>query len=299
MKAEMEEKVNKAYIALRTASEMSHEFYGEPLMICFSGGKDSDVLLHLARRFLETDFVVQHSHTTVDAPETIYYIRKKFAELNEDGIKTIIDYPHDRNGNPVSMWSLIPKKKLPPTRIVRYCCATLKETAGEGRIIATGIRGPESLQRKSRNYFDIVTKTKKDAKAFSLEHAVEVFEDAMEIKNEPFVEAMDCALISTMRRKKKVVVNPLFDWTEEDIWEYIRIFGIEVNPLYAMGFKRVGCIGCPMAGTIKQKHEFEMWPRYRELYLKAFGRMLQARKAAGLETKWKNENEVMDWWLSK
>lgn len=32
------------------------------------------------------------------------------------------------------MWNLIPKKLMPPTRLVRYCCDVLKETAGKKRL---------------------------------------------------------------------------------------------------------------------------------------------------------------------
>ena len=46
------------------------------------------------------------------------------------------------------MWNLIPKKKMPPTRLVRYCCAELKEASGEGRITITGVRWAESTNRK-------------------------------------------------------------------------------------------------------------------------------------------------------
>ena len=46
------------------------------------------------------------------------------------------------------MWSLIPQKLIPPTRIVRYCCEVLKEHGGTGRMITTGIRWAESVKRK-------------------------------------------------------------------------------------------------------------------------------------------------------
>lgn len=53
-----------------------------------------------------------------------------------------------------------------------------------------------------------------------------------------------------------------------------------MNPLYEMGFYRVGCIGCPMAG--KQRYrEFQIFPTYERAYRHAFAKMLDLRKKAG------------------
>ena len=54
-----------------------------------------------------------------------------FKELAEMGIKATIQYSHYEDGTPKTMWNLIPKKKLPPTRLMRWCCAELKEWGGE------------------------------------------------------------------------------------------------------------------------------------------------------------------------
>jgi len=70
----------KSVERLKMASEMSLKYYGQPLLIAYSGGKDSDVILELAIRS-GMPFEVQHSHTTADAPETVRHVRKKFYEL--------------------------------------------------------------------------------------------------------------------------------------------------------------------------------------------------------------------------
>lgn len=38
--------------------------------------------------------------------------------------------------------------------------------------------------------------------------------------------------------------NPLFDWTKQMCFEYVRAHGEEINPLYSLGFTRVGCAPC-------------------------------------------------------
>ena len=143
---------------------MSHAYYGEKLIVAYSGGKDSDVVLRLAEECLGTDFEVLNSHTTVDAPQTVRHIEKVFKRLNEKGIKTIY-----RNRFPVehTMWELILKKKFPPCRNIRYCCAILKETGTDGRFAALGVRAAESSNRQGRDMFGIRGGTKQSGLFFA------------------------------------------------------------------------------------------------------------------------------------
>ena len=133
---------------------MSKTYYGEPLIVTYSGGKDSDVLLNLAERNLEADeFEVLNSHTTVDAPETVYHIRETFERLHKKGIKATVEYHRNEDGTNTTMWSLIEKKCIPPTRIIRYCCAELKENSTPNRFCALGVRAAESTKRQGRDTF--------------------------------------------------------------------------------------------------------------------------------------------------
>lgn len=76
----------KAIERIKTASEMSLEYYKQPLICTYSGGKDSDVLLELFKRS-GVPFEVQHSHTTADAPQTVWHVRDNFKKLEEGGDK--------------------------------------------------------------------------------------------------------------------------------------------------------------------------------------------------------------------
>lgn len=132
---------------LKAAAEMSLAAYQQPLVICISGGKDSGVITELAvRSGIPCEF--QHNHTTADAPETVRFVRNEFKRLEEKGYKCTVNMPTYK-GQRVSMWSLIPQKLMPPTRLVRYCCSVLKETGGAGRFICTGVRWAESASRKN------------------------------------------------------------------------------------------------------------------------------------------------------
>jgi 3'-phosphoadenosine 5'-phosphosulfate sulfotransferase (PAPS reductase)/FAD synthetase len=105
-----------------------------------SGGKDSSILKHIALKS-GIPFKIEHSHTTVDAPETVYFIRREKQRFEQMGIEYLIEYPK------LTMWQLIVKNGMPPTRLARYCCKELKENFGVGKRIATGVRKAESRNR--------------------------------------------------------------------------------------------------------------------------------------------------------
>ena len=174
----LQKKIEESYDVLKVAAEISKEYYGKPLIVTYSGGKDSDVLLQLALECLNPDdFEVINNHTTVDAPETVYYIRKTFKRLEGLGVKATVQYPHYKDGRFKSMWTLIEDNMMPPTRLARYCCRELKETTMPHTFRATGVREAESVGRKGREVFTVRAASKKDAQHFSLSHIKEVFED--------------------------------------------------------------------------------------------------------------------------
>lgn len=61
----------------KQAIDILQTFAGnEPYRLGYSGGKDSDVILHLAKK-AGVPFTAVHNLTTVDAPETVRYVRSK------------------------------------------------------------------------------------------------------------------------------------------------------------------------------------------------------------------------------
>ncbi len=278
-----------ALARIRMGSEMSLSYYGKPLVCTYSGGKDSDVMLELFRRS-GVPFEVHHSHTTADAPQTVRHVRRAFRELELAGIQCGVDYHVRPGGGRVTMWNLIPGKLMPPTRRVRYCCSVLKETGCEGRMIATGVRWEESSGRKDRESFEGITPKKKDA--------IHVSDEKMLLTD----NGDRRRLFERCEMKAKTAVNPIIDWSDHEVWDFYRGECKCHNPLYAMGFTRVGCIGCPMAGKARWM-EFREFPRYREMYIKAFDRMLEVRRRRGLVYRneeykaWRSGRDVFLWWM--
>ena len=102
-----------------------------------------------------------------------------------------------------------------------------------------------------------------------------------------------------MKEHEDTIVNPIYEWTDTDIWDYIRAEGIKVNELYAKGYSRVGCIGCPLAGYKQMMKEFSDYPKYKQMYIQAFEKMIAVRKATGKATAWETGEEVFNWWIGE
>ena len=89
--------------------------------------------------------------------------------------------------------------------------------------------------------------------------------------------------------------------TDADVWDYIESEKIPVNPLYGCGFSRVGCVGCPMAGTQGRQKEFSRYPKYQDAYIRAFDKMLEERKRRGkMQGTWREGTtgrDIFHWWM--
>ena len=242
--------------------------------LAFSGGKDSIVCYHLLKE-AGVKFDSHYNHTTVDPPELVKFIREKYPDV-------------ERHHPDTNMWKLIEKKLMPPTRIVRYCCSELKEGGGVGRFVVTGVRWAESSRRKNTRgtvEFDTFGSQSKKAK-----ERREIFLNSDNDDRRKMMET--CAI------KGKHILNPIVDWEDSDVWEYIESRKIDYCSLYDEGYTRLGCIGCPMSGKGGMEKDFERYPRYKNGYIRAFDKMLKERERKGKETEWENGEEVFHWWIS-
>ena len=83
----------------------------EGYYLAFSGGKDSIVIKALAD-MAGVKYDAHYNVTSVDPPELIYFIRENYQDVKWE-------YPRYKDGTRITMWNLIPRKEMPPTRIVR------------------------------------------------------------------------------------------------------------------------------------------------------------------------------------
>lgn len=84
-------------------------------------------------------------------------------------------------------------------------------------------------------------------------------------------------------RNKGSILCPICYWTDEDVWAFIKSRNLPYCELYDQGFKRLGCIGCPMAGPAGQAKEFERWPKYEEMWKRAVFRFWDKWNGVPLE----------------
>ncbi|NBH33917.1 phosphoadenosine phosphosulfate reductase [Clostridiaceae bacterium] len=261
---ELPKKVARAIDLFRTFEAAALKFRPEGYYLAFSGGKDSVTIYWLAK-MAGVKFTAHYHLTTVDSPELVRFIRKDYPEVQ-------VEKPE------LTMWELIVKKQIPPLRRARYCCEVLKEQGGKGAFTVTGVRWQESRKREKRSNLEILT------------------------SNDPIYLNCDNEesrrQVETCTRKGKRVLNPIIDWTEEEVWRFIRTYHLPYCILYDMGFRRLGCLGCPLASTKNREKEFARYPQYARAYIRAFDHMVEARTSAG-KTKgsWKDGESVFRWWM--
>jgi len=75
-------------------------------------------------------------------------------------------------------------------------------------------------------------------------------------------------LIETCYRSKtKQFLNVIIDWSTDDVWQYIRQQKIDYCKLYDEGFKRLGCVLCPMSREVQR--DIKRWPKIAKAWEKA------------------------------
>lgn len=151
-----------------------------------------------------------------------------------------------------------------PMRQKRWCCQLYKENGGNNRCVITGIRWNESYNRSKRKIF---------------EHCYS----------------------GGYKSKNKTFVNPIIDWYTADVWKHINDNELKYCSLYDEGWKRIGCLFCPMAPKKHRLQEVKQYPNYVKLYIKAFQRLYNKKKLEGKTSvdRWANGEEMFWWWVDE
>lgn len=124
----LQKRIDRAIRLLQSAAPTD----GSPIEVSYSGGKDSDVILELAK-MAGIPYRAIYKNTTIDPPGTIAHCKSKGVEIFAPKI---------------TFFELV-KKKGCPTRRARFCCDVLKEYKVLD-IAIQGIRRQESVVRNKR-----------------------------------------------------------------------------------------------------------------------------------------------------
>lgn len=164
-----------------------------------------------------------------------------------------------------------------PVRHQRWCCQEFKEGYGHRQVKIMGVRWAESPRRRQL------------WKTFQ--------------RWDPTRSHGNAGDVSWM-------VNPIIDWTDADVWKFIRERNLPYCELYDEGYKRLGCVGCPMAGAKGVQRDFARWPIYERAWRRAFHRLWDRRAGTPL-TRGKrrgklwpglpgieNADQLFEWWQS-
>ena len=131
MTEQLRKKVDFAIKLLQGAEKMAAKV-GQPVEVCYSGGKDSDVILELAK-MAGINYRAIYKNTTIDPPYTIAHCRSKGVEIMR----------------PKMTFAKLIQTAGTPSRYKRFCCGVLKEYKILDYAIV-GIRRSESVARAKR-----------------------------------------------------------------------------------------------------------------------------------------------------
>ncbi len=264
---EQEKKVEIAYERFRWAAKEAERLFDMPLVVQYSGGKDSDVILQLAKES-GVPFRVTHNLTTADPPDNVYYIRRVFARLREEGIDCRINVPRR------SLWRIMRETLVIPSRVMRVCCNELKERKmPDAPYIVTGVRWAESAGRRAKSGIAMVYTASAHTRVGEQVAAAAGLLTTDDASSRRLFE--QCAMRGVR------VLNPIIDWSDGDVWSYLRSRGIEGNPLYKEGWTRIGCVGCPLAGRRAREIAFARYPKLYKAWRDAIAYVIARRKEMG------------------
>lgn len=274
MKERLKRITDQAIHFIRNAEKLALRMDERGFHVAFSGGKDSQVLLAL----VEMANVKHHAEmqvTSVDSPNLMRFVRKHYPQVK-------LNLPK-RN-----MRKLILEKGMLPTRQARFCCFELKEHAGAGCCTCVGIRKAESQKRAKRHSVEVIGKRV----------GYDIVDGELHEQNNWGSQLFDNehkTNVYCVGGKDKVVISPIFDWTDNDVWSFIHTHKLPYCDLYDKGFHRIGCLFCPMASTNEKAMEMKLFPKFAEnVYIRAIRELMEQGKYDKFDT----PQQVFNWWIS-
>ena len=253
-------KVERSIALIRKAEKLALTMQPETgFFVGFSGGKDSQVVLELVK-MAGVKYKAVYSVTTNDPANNVRFIKQQYPDVE-------FRVPEK------SYFQLIAQKGV-PTMFKRWCCALFKDTAGVGYVFLTGVRKEESRKRSAYEEVGKWSRSKDKKERVDL-------------------DKMEANEFRCVGGKDKFMVYPILEWTEMDVWDFIALRGLPVNPCYNTN-KRVGCVFCPFARPKEIRAYCETHPKLKAAFIHAIERYREKGNRQKLPT----AEDFFNWWLS-
>ena len=136
--------------------------------------------------------------------------------------------------------------------------------------IVTGVRWAESAGRRAKSGIAMVYTARWVEKQGAAAAGLLTTDDASSRR-----------LFEQCQMRGVRVLNPIIDWSDDDVWSYLHSRGIEGNPLYKEGWTRIGCVGCPLAGRRARELAFARYPKLYKAWSDAIAYVIERRKEMG------------------
>ena len=258
---QLHDKINASIALIRKAEKLSLVMKpNEGFIVGFSGGKDSQVVLELVK-MAGVKYRAVYNVTTNDQADNVRFIKQHYPDVE-------FSIPEK------SYFQLIAQKGV-PTMFNRWCCAQFKESTGVGYVVLTGVRKEES--RKRAAYEEVSKWSRSKDKKESVE-----------------LDKMEANEFRCVGGKDKFMVYPILEWTEKDVWDFIALRGLPINPCYKT-HKRVGCVFCPFARQKEVRDYCKTHPQLKAAFIHAIERYIER---GGDRQKLTSAEDYFDWWLS-
>ncbi len=264
----LKKKIQHSVDLLRKAEALALRYDAEDgFYLAFSGGKDSQALYHIAK-MARVKFKAHMNFTSVDPPQVVLFVRRQYPD--------VITHAPEK-----SIYQLAVDRGILPSMRIRWCCADLKESANRGGVTLIGIRKSESARRAKRHEVEVSNRQ------FSgnLDEFAKWQEEQIKKKEQKLLRKMrregkkvnedEFSLdkdneIRCINGKDSILVSPIFEWSEQDVWEFLNdVVQVKHCELYDMGWKRIGCILCPMSSYKQKLREMREFPHVKRNWLKA------------------------------
>ena len=204
----------------------------------FSGGKDSQVCYDLCKR-AGISFTA-YFNRSFESPVTLRFIREFYPDViwRRDHKFGFIENISKNHGS------------LLPTVQKAYCCDDYKHNSKYvDKCSIVGVRKAESAKRSTRTVVSVKNKTEmKKNKVLVSEYFKE-----------------ECQSVGTA---SVIQLLPIVDWSDNDVWDYIRMHNLPVNPEYSTA-NRIGCIVCPKANFSSNVKFLMKYPRLIDAFISA------------------------------